>query len=116
MHTSTVKLGTALAAAVFLLARAGPAPASRCEPVTNPGYSVAVVERAVGPGGGSVVSKANGTSTFNYNMNPGYVRLARACVCFFFCLPGWRTSRAGGAGAESRGCHVFCVRVRAQRT
>ena len=46
--------------------------ASRCEPASNPGYSVAVTERAVGPGGGSVVSKANKTSTFNYNCNPGY--------------------------------------------
>lgn len=34
---------------------------SRCEPKTNPGYSIAVTERSLGPGGGSVISYANGT-------------------------------------------------------
>ena len=47
-------------------------PASRCEPAFNPGYTVQVVERALGPGGGAVLSKANGTSGFNYSMNAAY--------------------------------------------
>ena len=40
-----------------------------CEPKTNPGYSIAVVDRSLGPGGGAVISHANGTSSYLYNMN-----------------------------------------------
>jgi hypothetical protein len=45
---------------------------SRCEPASNAGYSVTVVERTVGLGGGSVISKANGSSGYAYNMNAAY--------------------------------------------
>ena len=30
------------------------------------------IDRSLGPGGGSIISKANGTSSYNYNMNAAY--------------------------------------------
>ena len=45
--------------------------AEACDP-GNPGYNVEVLERSIGPGGGSLVSFANSTSAFPYNCNPAY--------------------------------------------
>jgi len=36
------------------------------------GYSLAVTNRSLGPGGGAVISFENGTSSFKYNFNAGY--------------------------------------------
>ena len=44
----------------------------QCNPTTNPGYSVDVVERSLGPGGGAVISKANGTSSFDYSFTTAW--------------------------------------------
>ena len=40
-----------------------------------PAYDVAIVDRALGPGGGSVISQANGSSTFLYNFNAAWLPL-----------------------------------------
>ena len=63
--------------AVSTLAQASAAQASvshfsQCEPASNPGYSLDVVERSIGPGGGAVISKANGTSSFDYSFTAAH--------------------------------------------
>jgi hypothetical protein len=40
--------------------------------LVNSYYAVAVTQRALGPGGGSVISHANGSSAFLYNFNAAY--------------------------------------------
>ena len=34
------------------------------------GYDVRIVDRTLGPGGGSIISKANGTSSYLATFNP----------------------------------------------
>jgi hypothetical protein len=40
-------------------------------------YSVEVTERALGPGGGPLISFANGSSAFRQNLNPAWIPLGR---------------------------------------
>ena len=47
-----------------------PAPVVPCDCNVTAGYSATIVARSIGPGGGSVVSKANGSSTLEFNFNP----------------------------------------------
>ena len=58
--------------AVSTLASAALGSTSQCEPAANPGYSLDVAERSLGPGGGAVISMANGTSSFDYSFTTAY--------------------------------------------
>ena len=37
------------------------------------GYDVRIVDRTLGPGGGSIISKANGTSSYAATFNPAWI-------------------------------------------
>ena len=39
------------------------------------GYDVRIVDRTLGPGGGSIISKANGTSSYFSTFNPAWISL-----------------------------------------
>ena len=39
------------------------------------GYDVRIVDRTLGPGGGSIISKANGTSSYLATFNPAWISL-----------------------------------------
>jgi len=62
----------ALVFAVSTTASAALSSFPRCEPTSNPGYSLDVVERSLGPGGGAVISKANGTSSFDFSFTTAW--------------------------------------------
>ena len=39
------------------------------------GYDVRIVDRTLGPGGGSIISRANGTSSYVATFNPAWISL-----------------------------------------